>query len=147
MKMLERGRLALANGEIEQARSAFVEAVLDEGLAASWLWLSEVVGLVEERRYCLQQAVEIDDTNSAAWTGLQRLGIGISRRPSCIAEAVALPMPNFELTHAPVPANLLDTRYCHSAYDVVLASAKMLSRDEQLSLISGLVQSLRETER
>ena len=46
----------------------------DPNNEAAWIWMSGTVDDIDQRRYCLEKALEINPANAAAQTGLLRLG-------------------------------------------------------------------------
>jgi tetratricopeptide (TPR) repeat protein len=101
--LLQQGIAASKAGQVEDAARLLQKAVeLDSDNELAWLWLSGVVDTMQERRYCLEQALRINPYNVPAGTGLKWLeqqSTGTSPSSSAstpVVSATAQPVPNHE---------------------------------------------------
>ncbi|MCD4685801.1 MAG: zinc ribbon domain-containing protein, partial [Anaerolineae bacterium] len=79
---LKSGIAAYKNGQRDEARRYFMQAVRDDPQAAqTWLWLCNVAQTREERRFCLERVQALDPDNALAQKGLHKLGPGPTRSP------------------------------------------------------------------
>ncbi|MDY7079330.1 MAG: tetratricopeptide repeat protein [Chloroflexota bacterium] len=70
-RTLREGIAAAKSGQREQARELLMRAVeQDERNVSAWLWLGSVVGDLDEREACLENALSLDPDNDAARRGL-----------------------------------------------------------------------------
>ncbi|MFL7811530.1 MAG: tetratricopeptide repeat protein, partial [Anaerolineae bacterium] len=68
---LREGIAAIRAGQDERARELLIRVVAcDERNAHAWLWLSSVAESLEDREVCLENVIEIDPDNAAAYKGL-----------------------------------------------------------------------------
>lgn len=72
--LLVRGKQAAMSGQRELARETLAHVVyLDPANAEGWLWLSGVVDVPDQVRYCLERTLRIDPHNSRALRGMEWL--------------------------------------------------------------------------
>ncbi len=72
--LLIRGKQAAMSGQRDLAREMLAHVVyLEPANAEGWLWLSGVVEMPEQVRYCLERALRIDPGNSRAQRGMEWL--------------------------------------------------------------------------
>lgn len=72
--LLIRGKQAAMSGQRDLAREMLAHVVyLEPANAEGWLWLSGVVEMPEQVRYCLERALRIDPQNSRARRGMEWL--------------------------------------------------------------------------
>ena len=72
--LLIRGKQAAMSGQRDLAREMLAHVVyLEPANAEGWLWLSGVVEMPEQVRYCLERALRIDPSNSRAQRGMEWL--------------------------------------------------------------------------
>lgn len=72
--LLVRGKQAAMSGQRELARETLAHVVyLDPANAEGWLWLSGVVDVPDQVRYCLERTLRIDPYNSRALRGMEWL--------------------------------------------------------------------------
>lgn len=79
---IQKAVIALRSGQRDRARGLLegvVRACPDSEQA--WYWLAQAVETVEERRFCLCQALSLNRRNALARRGLEALGQGPSRSP------------------------------------------------------------------
>lgn len=75
VRQLAEAKLAIKNGDKKRARTLLSALVkTDRNNPDAWVWLSAVVEKREERVYCLQQAINLDEQNEVARAGLAALG-------------------------------------------------------------------------
>ena len=101
------GIAAIQAGRVAFGTDLLLQAVEVDGNAPdAWFWLAQSVTTVEERRYCLELAIEIDPEYLPAYTLLAEVGPGPARRPRPLTDqpsAVPLIIPHVGL-EAPSPA-------------------------------------------
>lgn len=72
--LLIRGKQAAMSGQRDLAREMLAHVVyLEPANAEGWLWLSGVVEMPEQVRYCLERALRIDPGNARAQRGMEWL--------------------------------------------------------------------------
>ena len=72
--LLTRGKQAAMSGQRELAREMLAHVVyLDPANSEGWLWLSGVVTVPEQVRYCLERALRVDPSNARAKRGMEWL--------------------------------------------------------------------------
>jgi hypothetical protein len=70
-QLMREGTAAAKAGQRERARDLLMRAVeYDERNVPAWLWLSDVVDSLDERRVCLENVLSLDPYNAAAQRGL-----------------------------------------------------------------------------
>jgi membrane protease YdiL (CAAX protease family) len=86
-RLLERAGNSLNAGHRERARQLLGRALeADPYSERGWVWLAEAVSTKAERRYCLAQALSINQRNALARRELAALGAGSARSPLEAAE-------------------------------------------------------------
>lgn len=87
--MLREAIDAISKGQRVRARDLLTRLLrTDQANAEYWLWMSSVVETQNERVYCLESALKLDPSNSAARQGLILLG---ARKPGDDVRPVAPP--------------------------------------------------------
>jgi hypothetical protein len=72
--LLARGKQAAMSGQRELAREMLAYVVyLDPANAEGWLWLSGVVDMPDQVRYCLERTLRVDPDNQRARRGIEWL--------------------------------------------------------------------------
>lgn len=72
--LLVRGKQAAMSGQRELARETLAHVVyLEPGNAEGWLWLSGVVDVPDQVRYCLERTLRVDPHNARALRGMEWL--------------------------------------------------------------------------
>ncbi len=72
--LLVRGKQAAMSGKRELARETLAHVVyLDPANAEGWLWLSGVVDVPDQVRYCLERTLRVDPNNPRALRGMEWL--------------------------------------------------------------------------
>lgn len=72
--LLNRGKQAAMSGQRDLAREMLAHVVyLEPANAEGWLWLSGVVTVPEQVRYCLERALRVDPGNARAKRGMEWL--------------------------------------------------------------------------
>lgn len=62
-------------GDLTRGKSLLAKVLQqDPSNEAAWIWMSGTVEDIDQRRYCLEKALEINPANTAAQAGLLRLG-------------------------------------------------------------------------
>lgn len=74
--MLQEAIEAVARGQRQRALDLFTRLLrADQANATYWLWMSSLVETAKERRYCLQNVLQLDPKNRAAKRGLVLIGV------------------------------------------------------------------------
>jgi hypothetical protein len=143
-------------GNRSQAYRLFAQAIVeDSGCDMAWLWMSELVPTAEAKRYCLDMVIRTNPSNSAAYTGLSKLGQGAMRRPDIVASAINRepldgyyvdePVLDMALRPSPPPAPPIEPpRPAGADFEQVSVAALRLSKEERIRLIKLLAESLAE---
>lgn len=74
--MLQEAIDAVSRGQRQRARDLFTRLLrADQSNTTYWLWMSSLVETGKERRYCLQNVLQLDPKNKAAKRGLVLMGV------------------------------------------------------------------------
>lgn len=74
--MLQEAIDAVSRGQRQRARDLFTRLLrADQSNTTYWLWMSSLVESAKERRYCLQNVLQLDPANKAAKRGLILMGV------------------------------------------------------------------------
>lgn len=74
--MLQEAIDAVSRGQRQRARDLFTRLLrADQANPSYWLWMSSLVETAKERRYCLQNVLQLDPNNKAAKRGLVLMGV------------------------------------------------------------------------
>ena len=115
--LMEEARAHLERGDLEAARRPLLRALKAQPRNASiWLALAAACSAPQERRLCLQRAVEIDPANAEALSGLAELGLEppAGDRPTA-ARSFACPSCGAKMTFRPDAGSLHCAHCSHQA--------------------------------
>ena len=91
--LTRRAIVAYQAGRPETARELLAEALqLDPGNELAWIWLAALAHKPEEKRYCLEQACELNPEGPARDALVELEGVG-SAAPAYVAPVEDLPLP------------------------------------------------------
>jgi tetratricopeptide (TPR) repeat protein len=109
--LIQQGAAALKAGDTARAYAALREAVrLDPNNEQGWLWLAGTVSSPDQRRFCLERALQINPQSTIAKRGLSALqGQGGNTNPPPQASTLSTPLPrpaaSYDPLAKPAPAN------------------------------------------
>ncbi|MBN1485415.1 MAG: hypothetical protein JXA37_11910 [Chloroflexia bacterium] len=130
--LLQQGIESAQKGWVKEANQYLRRVVeLDERNVTAWLWLSSVVGNLDEMEVCLQNVLAIDPDNAAAQRGLEQVQQQKSEHAPKFVEATAAApsigatdileaLPGDDLTKKdvpPTPSNEYGCPYCGKPTD------------------------------
>lgn len=136
--LVQEGADSFKRGEKQRALLAFARAVvLDPDCELGWLWLAGLVTSDEEKRYCLQNAIQLNHTNIAAQNKLLSLGgkYAPARRPAIVTALISGEDPHLHLDMAPPQPQ-------KTSLDQLTEQALTLSPTDRAELIARLARSL-----
>ena len=126
---------ALGNADRTHATQLLARAIAEEPRnELAWLWFSEVVSSIAERKFCLTRVLSVDPDHTAARFGMNRLD------PQITPQAPATPPNQRKAQHCAFPgcsSRVLRTRfdYCYEHWKALNQSSRSRSVQSKSSAV------------